>query len=113
VSTLLIAVTIFGYLAGYVLSAAAVVRRQGWDVARCHGIMGYAEGQCRRFDSDRCWRPGPTITQAVNALLAPLAWPLLALPVLAWWLGTRKPSPEALAQRIAQLEAELGVGGRS
>lgn len=77
----------------------------------CHYGAGHTyRNVCVTYHGRDCWRPNGEITLRMIAAGCgiALAWPLLLAPGAAYWLATRKPTPLGQAQRIKELEEQLG-----
>lgn len=108
------------YVGGFFVAAVWTTR---WFATshHCHGQSSNGhhwrrETECRRYCLDGCWSPkdAPDLADVLPATGLGLLWPLLAIPMLIWWLACRETHrvPALTAARIADLERELGIGDK-
>jgi hypothetical protein len=105
---------------GFVPTAAASMRYLTANSPYCHGEASGGRyfqwpdrHYCVRYCKRGCWRSDPESTPKPSAILKgsliAVVWPLLLLPMLAFLLARRSPVAVVRADRIAELERELGL----
>lgn len=120
ITAFVIALSIIGYLTGWLGTTVAGARWYANGIERCHGRdrrgMSYTwrdPRDCRRWCEPGCWHADGVVTVKIisQASVVALLWPVLLFPATAYWMATRTPTPAGLRTRVAELEKELGIGG--